>query len=244
MKMKTYTLAAIAAFLPVLAAAQDAPDSEAAAAETLAEPVVISTIATSQLEQEEGFVPFKCPIEKIRNAYSNLVNPEDTLVALAIEKQTLAICRQSQRALITIAENEMRLKELFQPIIAPMAPPAPETAQDAIDQIAALPGPDTAPRTLPASDPITMPEPIEDLELEDIDIEIVEDVEPEPVIVPPPYNLAAVMKDPMGWKAMLVDGNAIFTVRPGDKMDDGSRVVSIERGVVELLKAGNTHFLE
>jgi len=238
MKMKTYTLAAITAFLPVLAAAQDASDSEAVAAE----PVVISSIATSQLEQDEGFVPFKCPIEKIRNAYSNLVNPEDTLVALAIEKQTLAICRQSQRALITIAENEMRLNELFQPIIAPVQLPAP--AQEGVDQIASLPDAGIVPRTLPATDPIAMPEPIEELEIPEIDIEVVEEVEPEPVIVPPPYTLAAVMKDPMGWKAMLVDGNAIFTVRPGDKMDDGSRVVSIERGVVELLKAGNTHFLE
>jgi hypothetical protein len=238
MKMKTYTLAAITAFLPVLAAAQDASDSETVAAE----PVVISSIATSQLEQDEGFVPFKCPIEKIRNAYSNLVNPEDTLVALAIEKQTLAICRQSQRALITIAENEMRLNELFQPIIAPVELPAP--AQEGVDQIASLPDAGIAPRRLPVTDTIAMPEPIEELEIPEINIEIVEEVEPEPVIVPPPYTLAAVMKDPMGWKAMLVDGNAIFTVRPGDKMDDGSRVVSIERGVVELLKAGNTHFLE
>jgi len=169
------------------------------------------------------------------------VNPEDTLVALAIEKQTLAICRQSQRALITIAENEMRLMELFQPIIAPVEMPAPEAAVDALEQIAALP----TPRELPAADPIIVPEPIEDLELVDPEPEEVEVAEPEPVIVPPPYTLAAVMKDPMGWKAMLVDGNAIFTVRPGDKMDDGSHVVSIERGVVELLsKAGNTHFLE
>ena len=64
MKMKTFTLAAITAFLPVLAAAQDASDSEA----VNVEPVVISSIATSQLELDEGFVPFKCPIEKIRNA--------------------------------------------------------------------------------------------------------------------------------------------------------------------------------
>ena len=83
-----------------------------------------------------------------------------------------------------------------------------------------------------------MPEPIE--VPDSIEIEIVE----EPAVSPPPYSLAAVMKDPMGWKAMLVDGNAIFTVRPGDKMDDGSRVVSIDRGIVELSKSGTTHFLE
>ena len=146
------------------------------------------------------------------------MNPEDTLVALAIEKQTLAICRQSQEALIRIAENEARLTELFEPIIAPPAPPAPEPEPE--PEIVVEIEPEIIMPMLP-------PEPVEP---------------PKPEFVPPTYNLAAVMKDPQGWKAMVVDGSAIFTLRIGDKMDDGSKVVSIARGKVDFMSKDNHAF--
>ena len=165
--------------------------------------------------EPEGFVPFKCPIERIRDAYQDLVNPEDTLVALAIEKQTLAICRQSQEALILIAENERRLVELFEPIIAPPPPPPSSPAGNSV----------TAPRTIPAEMPAGEPGQTS-----------------EPEFVPPSYQLAAIMKDPQGWKAIVADGGATFAVREGDKMDDGSVVVSIGRGRVELLAPDETGF--
>ena len=167
--------------------------------------------------EDEAFVPFKCPIERIRSAYQNLVNPDDTLVALAIEKQTLAICRQSQEALIRIAENEARLKELFEPIIAP--PPAEPTPAPAFG-----PTVPTVP-TLP-TDPAP-PGPRQ------------------PEFAPPSYALAAVMKDALGFKAMIVDGEAVFTVREGDRLDDGGAVVSIGRSGVELVSDdGFVFFLE
>lgn len=186
---------------------------------------------------ESGPVPFKCPIEKIRIAYQNLVNPEDTLVALAIEKQTLAICRQSQEALIDIAENEARLTELFEPIlmrnipvIEPVAPVEPAVI-DVVD------------------DAVVVDEPVEDIFSifdEPVDDPLSAILEPAPEeevsLAPPPYALAAIMKDPIGWKAMLVDGNAIFTVRAGDFMDDGSKVITVEKGKVELLSADDQIF--
>lgn len=215
MKMKLIPLTAIAAFLPAMAFTQDAPAESDASPEEIVETVLMVDV------DQEGFVPFKCPIEKIRSAYQNLVDPEDTLVALAIEKQTLAICRQSQEALIRIAENEVRLKELFEPIIAPPPPPpAPEPE----------PEPEQAPE----------PEPIIEEVFEPMDLEPVEP--PEPEFVPPSYAVAAIMKDPIGWKAMIVDGGAIYTVREGDRMDDGSTIISIKHGQVELLSEDNFSF--
>ena len=165
--------------------------------------------------EPEGFVPFKCPIERIRDAYQNLVDPEDTLVALAIEKQTLAICRQSQEALILIAENERRLAELFEPIIARPLPPPPVPGADSAN----------APQSLPGETPAGEPEQPS-----------------EPEFVPPSYLLAATMRDAQGWKAIVADGGATFAVRAGDRMDDGSVVVSIERGKVDLLAPDETGF--
>ena len=190
---------------------------------------------------EEGFAPFKCPIEKIRSAYQNLVDPEDTLVALAIEKQTLAICRQSQEALIKIAENETRLVELFEPIIAPSAPEvivpvAPVNAPAPVREGAGLGSEVATLADLEAlkaleealnAEPAPEPEP----------------AQPElPPFTPPDLMVAAIMKDPMGWKAMLVDDSAIYTVRPGDVLDDGSRIVSIDRDLIELVSEGGVEF--
>jgi hypothetical protein len=215
MTMKTLTFAALAALTPALAMAQDAADTPAE--NSSAE----EAVALKMNIDEEGYVPFKCPIEQIRSAYQNLVNPEDTLVALAIEKQTLAICRQSQEALIRIAENETRLTELFEPIIAPPPPPAPEPEPEPVIVVEVEP-------EIVEPEPIEPPEPVEP---------------PKPEFVQPSYTLAAVMKDPQGWKAMIVDGAAIHTLRVGDKMDDGSRVVSIARGKVEFMSKDNHSFV-
>lgn len=261
-------LAAFAALLPICVAAQDAPDKavppptdagelpvamEASAEEpapsrtsvdddvtesAMQDPVAGQPLAAPEpsdrqepaaasepaatsepaIVEPEGFVPFKCPIERIRDAYQNLVDPEDTLVALAIEKQTLAICRQSQEALIRIAENERRLAELFESIIAPPPPPppAPAAVQDSAYAPHALPG-----ETPGGSEPAQPPEP---------------------EYVPPSYLLAATMRDPLGWKALIADAGATYAVRAGDRMDDGSVVVSIERGRVELLAPDETGF--
>lgn len=223
MTMKKITFATLLAFTPVMGVAQESSSENEVIDVTPAEVLMIDTT-------QDGFVPFKCPIEKIRSAYQDLVNPEDTLVALAIEKQTLAICRQSQEALIRIAENEVRLNDLFEPIIAPPAPePVPEQVVEAPSE--AEEGEDGGVLVIPDIIEVAPePEP---------------QVEAEPEFIPPNYAVAAIMKDPIGWKAMIVDGSAIFTVRPGDRMDDGSTIISIERGKVELLSEdSHSFFLE
>ncbi|MCE6958093.1 hypothetical protein LAZ40_03355 [Cereibacter sphaeroides] len=224
MKMKLLPVAAVAALLPVLAAAQDAAAPET---EPSADP---GAVALVQDPTDETFVPFRCPIEKIRDAYQNLVDPEDTLVALAIEKQTLAICRQSQEALIRIAENEARLTELFEPIIAPPAPvppPQPEVAAD----LSAGAGTERLPDTAAADEAIP-----------EVGADPAGMADAEPEVVPPPFALAAVMKDPQGWKAMLMNGDAVSTVRVGDTLEDGSTVAGITRDKVELRDASNHSF--
>jgi len=221
MTMKLLSITAFAALLPAVAYAQEEPAEVVSA--TVSGPAV-ETILNVDVDGD-GFVPFKCPIEKIRSAYQNLVDPEDTLVALAIEKQTLAICRQSQEALIRIGENEARLHELFEPIIAPPPPPPPP------------PAPEPEPEPVVEPEPV-LPSPADLLALLPEEPE----VEPVPEFVPPEYNVAAIMKDPLGWKAMIIDGGAIFTVREGDRMDDGSTIVSIDRGRVQLLSEDNHSF--
>lgn len=165
----------------------------------------------------EGIVPFRCPIEQIRNAYQNLVNPDDTLMALAIEKQTLAICRQSQEALIRIAENEVRLRELFEPI---MAPPPPPPAPPPIAQIMA---PDPVRNVLETL-------PLAPLPLTEGAIEI---------DTPPPaprtdFVLGVLMRDPAGRKAILVRDEEMFTVREGDEVKDGIVVTAIDDASVTI----------
>lgn len=173
-------------------------------------------------------VPFRCPIEQIRNAYQNLVNPDDTLMALAIEKQTLAICRQSQEALIRIAENEMRLRDLFEPIMAPPPPPA-EAARPALAEIFA---PDPARNVL-------------DEVFEDPD-ELSEEAFEEPP--PPPetdFVLGVLMRDPEGRKAILYRGEQMFTVRGGETIADEVEVTEVTDGSVTIKDPdGNVFVLE
>lgn len=184
-------------------------------------PSLTSELAT--LSYGEGLVPFRCPIEQIRNAYQNLVNPNDTLMALAIEKQTLAICRQSQEALIRIAENEVRLRELFEPILMPPAPPPPP--EPPIAQIMA-PGPARDVAELLPLIPV-----------------VVEEIEP-----PAPttdYVLGVLMRDPEGRKAILVRGEDMFTVRPGEEVADGVMVTEIDESRVTIEDPdGNVFVLE
>lgn len=207
MKIKHIPFAAVVALSPFAANAQDAMAETAGAAPQEA----AIRIDTS----DANYVPFKCPIEEIRNAYQKLVDGDDTLVALAIEKQTLSICRQSQEALIAIAENETELRELFEPI---MAPPAPVPA--------------------PAPAPVVL-----EVEPEEKEEEVF--VPAPPPFTPPEYQIGAVMKDALGWKVMVIDGSAIYTLREGDKMDDGNRVTSISRGKIEMISPdGNAFTLE
>jgi hypothetical protein len=177
----------------------------------------------------EGIVPFRCPIEQIRNAYQNLVNPDDTLMALAIEKQTLAICRQSQEALIRIAENEMRLRELFEPIMAPPPPPPPPPPP--IAQIMAPDPVRNVMETLPLLElPLMESEP---------------EVEVEAPAPETDFALGVLMRDPEGRKAILVRGEEMFTVRPGDEVADGVLVTEIDDLRVTIQDPlGNTFILE
>lgn len=187
------------------------------------------------VENGEGVVPFRCPIDRIRAAYQTLANPDDALMALAIEKQTLAICRQSQEALIEIAENEMRLRELFGPI---MNPSASETPEAPIAQIFA---------PAPARNVVESPEinaSIPFLPL--IDTPVVET--PETVVEEPPapetdFVLSALMRDPEGRKAILVRGDEMFTVREGERVDGGTRLVSINEVSVTIVDADGNEFL-
>lgn len=166
----------------------------------------------------EGLVPFRCPIEQIRTAYQNLVNPDDTLMALAIEKQTLAICRQSQEALIQIAENEMRLRELFGPI---MAPP-PELLPDApIAQIVAPEPARNVTETLPIDPSIAV------LPSEEEGSAPIPAAEEQEAPFTTDLVLGAIMRDPDGWKTILVRGEQMFTLREGEEVDETVRVVRI-----------------
>ena len=63
--------------------------------------------------EEQRDLVFLCPFEVLQDAYANLTNPTDALSLLAIERHVLAICRESQTALLEIHENNRRLSELF-----------------------------------------------------------------------------------------------------------------------------------
>ena len=184
----------------------------------------------------EGLVPFRCPIEQIRTAYQNLVNPDDSLMALAIEKQTLAICRQSQEALIQIAENEMRLRELFEPIMAPPPEPAPEPP---IAQILAPDPARTVTETLPVDLSMLIAAPVEEGVGPALALE-----EPEPSFTTD-LVLSAIMRDPEGWKTILVRGGEMFTLREGERVDGRIRVVRVGPTSVTLADPdGNEIVLE
>ena len=63
--------------------------------------------------EEQSDLVFLCPFEVLQDAYADLTNPTDALSLLAIERHVLAICRESQTALLEIHENNRRLSELF-----------------------------------------------------------------------------------------------------------------------------------
>lgn len=189
--------------------------------------------------QGDGVVPFRCPIDRIRTAYQNLVDPDDSLMALAIEKQTLAICRQSQEALIRIAENEIRLRELFEPIMVPVIPvvePEPPIAQ--------IWAPDPArnvTETLPVDPSIGVEEAdAPDETIPDVDPDGVDEAEPEPRT---DFTLGVLMRDPEGRKAILLRGEEIFTVREGEMLDEGTRVLLIEEASVTIVDADDNEFV-
>jgi hypothetical protein len=203
----------------------------ASAQEVIEVPEVSAETPFVLVSDGDGIVPFRCPIEQIRNAYQNLVNPDDTLMALAIEKQTLAICRQSQEALIRIAENEVRLRELFEPIMMP-TPPGSE-AEPPIAQIMASDPARNVMETIPLQ-PLLQQEAM---------------IEPVPAVEPPApktdFILGVLMRDPEGWKAILVRGEEMFTVRSGDEVTDGVRVTGIDEIRVTIEDPdGNVFILE
>ena len=73
--------------------------------------------------KRDALLPFRCPFDKIRHAYHDLEEPNDLLMVMAMEKQILAVCRQTQQALLHIAENEIRLRELFGIVMSPPGSP-------------------------------------------------------------------------------------------------------------------------
>jgi hypothetical protein len=160
-------------------------------------------------------------------------------MALAIEKQTLAICRQSQEALIRIAENEIRLRELFEPIMVPVIPvvePEPPIAQ--------IWAPDPArnvTETLPVDQSIGVEEAdAPDQTVPDVDPDGVDEAEPEPRT---DFTLGVLMRDPEGRKAILLRGEEIFTVREGEMLDEGTRVLLIEEASVTIVDADENEFV-
>lgn len=181
----------------------------------------------------DGIVPFRCPIDRIRTAYQNLVNPDDALMALAIEKQTLAICRQSQEALIRIAENEMRLRELFEPI---MSPPAPEP--EPAPPIAQIRAPDPA-RNVTETLPIDLDIGLDEASAPE-EAEVVVDERSEPRTA---FTLGVLMRDPDGRKAILLRGEEIFTVRENEEIDEGARVLAIGDTSVTIVDAAGNEFV-
>ena len=210
----------------------------ASAQETAPEPGTVLPDAVAMAISGEGIVPFRCPIEQIRNAYQNLVNPDDTLMALAIEKQTLAICRQSQEALIRIAENEMRLRELFEPI---MAPPLPPAAPPPIAQIIA---PDPARNVMETIPLAPLPLTEEGIEA-GAEIVVGVGVEAPPAAPETDFVLGVLMRDPEGRKAILVRGEEMFTVRQGEEVTEGVRVTEIDDARVTIQDPdGNIFILE
>ena len=183
---------------------------------------------------QTGPTPFHCPIEKIRNAYEILVNPESMIVALAIEKQILAICRESQKTLIEIAENEARLVELFNPILYPAPPPEPEIQPE--PTIKEEPEP-IAPNQKPESVVSTLGNLLDSIEITPVE------TFNKPEFTPPEFTLGAITKGPGGWKAMIIDNNGvIFSVRPGEMMPDGTEITGIEQNRVEMLSRDKFKF--
>ncbi len=67
--------------------------------------------------EEQRDLVFLCRFEVLQDAYTDLTNPTDALSLLAIERHVLAICRESQTALLEIHENNRRLSELFAYVI-------------------------------------------------------------------------------------------------------------------------------
>ena len=173
----------------------------------------------------EALLPFRCPVEKIRMAYEELANPDDLLMVMAVEKQILAVCRQTQQALLRIGENDIRLRELFRTV---MVPPSLSVSTD--------------PQILPVPESGSVSDESGGLAGNGtFGTETAEVTEPAPVVIResefryPDYAVAAIIKGPAGWKAMLVDGGVTYVVRPGDQMNNGGVIVDILETKVEML---------
>jgi hypothetical protein len=74
-------------------------------------------------------------------------------------------------------------------------------------------------------------------------------IEPVPAVEPPApktdFILGVLMRDPEGWKAILVRGEEMFTVRSGDEVTDGVRVTGIDEIRVTIEDPdGNVFILE
>lgn len=256
---------ALAALMPVTGFAQDAADAanggldigamlqDQITQQSANITVAVELTSDGRLMDESGAVPFKCPIEKVRQAYQELTDATDTLMAIAIEKQILGICAQSQEALIKIAENEQKLGDLFAEIVAPSEPlqaePAPHVAmvdpvmgQAPTSMEPAIPAPSTG-SDITLGDGMAMLEDM--LEEDDAPIEDIAPIEPVKKITPPEYKVIAVMKDGDGMRALLRLNAGLYTVRQGDRPDETYKVTNIENGLVEMEdRDGNTFILE
>ena len=179
----------------------------------------------------DSLLPFRCPVEKIRLAYEELASPDDLLMVMAVEKQILAVCRQTQQALLRIGENEILLRELFGTV---MVLPSLQVSTDS--WISPGSGPD--PVFLGSGGPVV-----------DGISEGTAVIDPVPVVIResefshPDYAVAAIVKGPAGRKAMIVDGGVTYAVRPGDQMNSGGVIVDILETEIEMLWKGRTIIL-
>ena len=178
-------------------------ETEGALFGALTDEAVVSESVEGELEEGMRFVKDvvgACPRDLLRKLLVSAVGQQDTLAALAVEREVLKLCHERQLLVTGLLETEGKLREL----VALPVEDEEVVVEDVVSQLLS----------------VTVPEKVV--------VEAVEVVEEKKEAPPPPqYTWFSVMGSLGVLRAGVSDGSKVWFVGEGARLPGGVRVLAI-----------------
>ena len=179
-------------------------ETEGALFGTLTDEVMESESGEEVMEEGMRFVKEvvgACPRDLLRKLLASAVGEQDTLAALAVEREVLKLCHERQLLVGGLLETEAKLREL---VALPVEDEEVVVEEDVVSQLLS----------------VTVPEKVV--------VEVVEAGEKKKEAPPPPrYTWFSLMGSFGVLRAGVSDGSKVWFVGEGDALPGGVRVLEI-----------------
>lgn len=171
---------------------------------TLTDEAVESESVEEEMEEGVRFVKDvvgACPRDLLRKLLVSAVGQQDTLAALAVEREVLKLCHERQLLVTGLLETEAKLREL---VALPVEDEEVVVVEDVVSQLLSVKAP------------------------EKVVVEVVEVVQKKKEAPPPPrYTWFSVLGSLGVLRAGVSDGSKVWFVGEGARLPGGVRVLEI-----------------